>query len=103
MVPIAVVAVIVWRSSRGRTRSYSVIPSAIVVGIMIRGIIRTPIRRIPAAMTSAIIVGIMVRGIIRMAVARILTAITSPIIVRIMIRRIIGATTASHHSAAAID
>ena len=70
---------------------------------MIRGIIRTAVGRIPAAMTSAIIVGIMVRGIIRTAVARILTAITSPIIVRIMIRQIISATTPSHHSAAAID
>jgi hypothetical protein len=95
--------VFVWRTSRGRRRDYPVIPSTILIGITIGGIIRTAVARILTTMTSAIVVGIMIGGIIRAAVARILTAITSPIIVRIMIRQIISATTASHHSAAAID
>jgi hypothetical protein len=70
---------------------------------MIRGIIRTAVGRILTATTSAIVVRIVIGGIICTAVGRILTTMTSAIVVRIMIRRIIGATTTSHHSAAAID
>ena len=75
----------------------------VVIGIMVRGIIRTALSRIRTAMTSAIVVRIMIGRIIRTAINRILAAMTPAIIVRIMIRQIIAATTASHHRAAAIE
>jgi len=50
----------------------------VVIGIMVRGIIRTALSRILATMTSAIVVRIMVRGIIRTALSPIRTAMTSP-------------------------